>query len=378
MYIKKTNIEKLYNPNKGIRYNTLKELVRSDKSYAIPVLRKFILIEKDNDLLFFARKSLDLLSSKIKKNISTMDLSDHEFIETLFSGNNASKIDVIQKAIKLGKKKFFNHIKAKLSQEKDYFVIATLVKAIGYLGDKNNAAEILLPYLKHKDCRVRANTCEALAVCLKDEAFNFIFPMINDPNPRVKVTAANYIINHSNEHDIDNILEKMAISKRLSDKSAILFLIDKIQSPRYSSLLLTLSRDKNESISRQATRILEKINRINIDEKHIDEFEMLSRVDKNKFNNEKKDASDKKSQDTYYLLIEKLHSEKNPDELKKIILNLEKLGDVRACEELKKVNSDSKVVSYFLNRALNKLKKSRKKIIICPNCSFQIRKESCE
>ena len=364
----------LYNPNRKVRFNSIRELVTQGDSSVVPYLRKFVLIEKDNELLFYARKSLDLLTSNVKKNISLLEVSDHEFIECLYSGNTSSKIEVITKVIKLNKKKYLKHILEALFTEKDNFVIATLVKAAGYLGEYENILN-LKPFLKSADARVRANTCEAIAILGEEKVFDIIFPMIHDVHPRVKITAANYIVNYSQTEPLENIFNEMAESKKVSDKTSLLFLFDKINSPRYSSIIIKLTRDSNYKIASRAKEILEKISRNSIDYKSIDEFETLSKINVKNTIEEKKE---KNSTYTFYDLTNQLEKTTNPDEQKNIILRLEKLGDLRTYDILKKFKSESKVVNYFRDRALNKFENIRNRVIICPNCGFQIRKEEAD
>jgi HEAT repeat protein len=366
-------IDKLYNPSKALRFNALKEIIKTHQRECIPVVRKFLFLEKDKDLIFYARKSLDLLTNSLKKGISTINVSDHEFIQILYSGSSTAKIDTLKNLIQLNKKKFISYLVDCLTNEKDVFVIATLIKGVGYLGDKSNI-EQLVTFLDSNDSRIRSNSVEAISILGKEGVLPIILPLLKDNHPRVKITAANYLITYSEEINIDEIIEKMSFSKSLSENSAVLFLIDKIRAPKFSKVLEHLSNHKNKEIKNKAVDILEKISKLKISTETLDELELIDKMIVQKPENFEETTIKTIMPDTFHTLIKELFDNQNPDKLKKIILKLEKLGDTRSIEPLKNLNSDSKVVNYFILRALEKLESTQEKIIMCPNCGYQIRK----
>ncbi|PLX19192.1 MAG: hypothetical protein C0601_02415 [Candidatus Muiribacterium halophilum] len=377
MSIDKMLSEKLYNPSKAVRFEALKNLVKRNKMNTSSLLRKFLLFEKDKELIFYARKSLDILSKNLRKKITPFDITDHEFIQALYSNDNAAKIDTMQKIIKLRKKKYLPYLIEKTKTEDDIFVIATLVKAIGYLGSEENI-DLLCEFLKSPDGRVRANTVEALAVIGGEKVLPVVLPMLEDKHPRVKITTANYLISNSDDINIDNIIEKYSRSNSLPEKAAVIFLIDKIRAPRYANVLMLLSKDKNKVIAKDAQSALKKISKIQDTAENIDEFAMLEKLSVDRQPDPLTPDSRPKSHDTFFSLVEKLFDSRNPDDIKKTILKLERLGDTRAIEKLNVLESNSKVVNYFKKRAIDKLSNIEQHITTCPNCGFQIRKEKNE
>jgi len=377
MSIDKMLSEKLYNPSKAVRFEALKNLVKRNRMNTPSILRKFLLFEKDTELIFYARKSLDMLSKNIRKKIAPYDITDHEFIQALYSNDNSAKIDTLQKIIKLRKKKYLPYLIEKTKTEEDMFVIATLVKAIGYLGS-DEEIDLLCNFLKSPDGRVRANTVEALAVIGGEKVLPLILPMLEDKHPRVKITTANYLISNSEDINIDGIIEKYSNSKSLPEKAAVIFLIDKIRTPRYAKTLMHLSKDKNKVIAKDAQKTLKKISKIQESPEDIDEFAMLEKLSVDRQTEVPIRDQRPGTHDTFFSLVERLFESKNPDDIKKTILKLERLGDTRAIEKLKVLESDSKVVNYFKQRAIEKLSNIEQQIITCPNCGFQIRKANGE
>ncbi|MCK9223966.1 MAG: hypothetical protein M0R46_08705 [Candidatus Muirbacterium halophilum] len=371
--------QKLNNPSKKVRLDALKDLVKTIDNKRIPILRKFIFLEKDKDLLFYARKSLDILSKDMKKEIQNIDINDHKFIDIMFNGDTPSKLDLLKNIIHLNRKKYINYLRDLVNKENDPFVLATIIRALGCLGDKIDITSIM-PFLDHVDARIRSNTIESLSNLGGKDISHTIEPFLSDENPRVRITAANYLLTYYDEHDIDAIIQKMSQKDSLSEKAAVIFLIDKIKAPRFSGILLNLTKDKNKLIANQSAKALERLNKITtaID---VDELDILNRLVSQKSPLEKEinpELEKKPAADTFYRLLEELYSTKNPDKLKKTIIKLESLGDIRAIEPLKNLETDSKVVKYFLNRACEKLDNFNKKVFVCPNCGFHIRKEEDE
>jgi hypothetical protein len=80
-------------------------------------------------------------------------------------------------------------MKKRLELEKDLHVLATLIKAIGFLG-REFEIDVLREYLSHGDSRVRANTIEGLARADHDGKWNLFRAMLGDTHHRVRLNAA--------------------------------------------------------------------------------------------------------------------------------------------------------------------------------------------
>ncbi|MFW5782384.1 MAG: HEAT repeat domain-containing protein, partial [Candidatus Muiribacteriaceae bacterium] len=319
-------------------------------------------------------RALHILNKDVNTEISGTDISDHEFIDIMYGSSPSAKIHTLKRVISLTKKKYLNNIKDMLKEEKDPFVLATLIKSIGYLGSQENLRDII-EFIKHNDPRVRSNTIESLAMLGKNRgAEQLILPLVKDSNPRVRITAANYIMTYTDDNHVDSLIQDMSSSSNVSDRVSVLFLIENIPSPKYFSTVKKLSDDKNRMVSEKAESLLTKLT--NIEEPEVNELALLEKMEAIKEQDtDHTGINSKPVHHSFHHLIDTLLNTKKNDTLKKTILSLERLGDTRAIPYLEKLETDSKVIRYFRERALQRLKEYRNKVMICPNCGYQMRKE---
>lgn len=119
------------------------------------------------------------------------------FPEDLESPDRRRRLEAVQLAPDAGDAVFVKLWKL-IENEKDEFVLATLVKKVGVVGGEA-AVPLLAPFLDHPDGRVRANTLEGLEATGAPEALDLIKKGLEDEHPRVKAEAARILASRNRD-----------------------------------------------------------------------------------------------------------------------------------------------------------------------------------
>jgi len=145
---------------------------------------------------------------------NTTQIPDIDNFESLFekTTNFRKKIIMIQKTARSKDKKFLPILIRLLEQERHNFVVATLVKAVGYLGDEK-VIPILNQYLTHKDNRIRANAIEGLEYIHSPKVTPVVVKCLRDPDNRVKANAIK-CLNKFGNVEVQKHIEDMIKSRK--------------------------------------------------------------------------------------------------------------------------------------------------------------------
>lgn len=113
--------------------------------------------------------------------------------EHLENNDPKIRIGVAQAAAQFKEKELLPDLVNRLDREYHLFVIASLLLAIGKLGG-DDELDVLYPYLKHDDERIRANALEAIQhTGSRKVDLTLILHLVNDPAERVANNAARLI-----------------------------------------------------------------------------------------------------------------------------------------------------------------------------------------
>lgn len=146
---------------------------------------------------------------------------------------------------------------AALSNETDDRLTASLIMALGHVGDRA-AIPALRGFLDSANTRIRANTVEALGLCGGTEALPLASMMLQDPNNRVR---ANAIVSLKDYPHIDlskPIREMITSSEKLMQLSA-LYAIEMLGGDHLVKLIENEALVGNETVFVKAMGILEKL-----------------------------------------------------------------------------------------------------------------------
>ncbi len=138
-----------------------------------------------------------------------------------------------------------------LGEERHEHVIATLVKYLAHFQDPRYF-ETVLPYLRHPDNRVRANTIEGLEIAGDSRAAVHLIPLLSDPDNRVRANAAKYLMG-SHPDDVVRTITEMLGSEHEWMRDSAIFLIEKAKPANSEELLLQLASDGQPDIRRKVS-----------------------------------------------------------------------------------------------------------------------------
>ena len=204
------------------------------------------------------KEKTDSITSLIEKSQFTQS----DFTSLLHDPDEKKRIEVIDNASRISllfdKRIVLAGLIALLGKEKSTFVLPSLVKNIGLLGDAA-VAFILIPYLKHDDARVRANTVEALEYLNSPSVFLHILPLLKDPDHRVKANAAMALQSYGETNAL-KIIKGMIDSKDVWMRDAATFALGEIRNKDSAVLLAEVLRHEPKyGICVKAVKGLEQI-----------------------------------------------------------------------------------------------------------------------
>ena len=136
----------------------------------------------------------------------------------------------------------------------DIWVMATAVSALGRISHPK-CIESLIPHLKNKDARVRANTIEALSSHKWEGLAEACFSMLKDRNDRVRVNAA-IALWKSGHSEVFSELEKMSHDRSRWVRASAVFALGQIDDPEGIPILIRMLHDSEDMVYRNTLEAL--------------------------------------------------------------------------------------------------------------------------
>lgn len=180
-------------------------LVKLELPESVPLLEhalqdpyKGIRLKARNGLVLLARKNvkpaLDVLEKFGGARESPEAFLTLEFLDAVAPAAGAgaadaqARMDAVLRIVAQRDRTKVDELLAQVAAERDARVLATLLLALGRLGDRR-ALGALAGHLRHEDRRVRANAVEALGLLGGEEVHRLIRPFLEDPDNRVRANA---------------------------------------------------------------------------------------------------------------------------------------------------------------------------------------------
>jgi HEAT repeat protein len=171
-----------------------------------------------------------------------------------------ARIDLIQSYIDAGDKKMLPQVLKALAVEKNTFIRATLISAVGRLGGRGDL-DALLPFVKDPDARVVANVVQALETIGNPKCVEHIVKLVAHPDNRVRANTVKAIWKYAhtnvtaNRIVLERLKEMMFSTKNQMRESAI-FVLSEIGDEEAIDLLSIAANDKNPEIKAKAEAAL--------------------------------------------------------------------------------------------------------------------------
>ena len=150
----------------------------------------------------------------------------------------------------------------RIAVEKSPYILATLISAIGKLGD-GSAMDSLLPFLAHGDHRVVANCVEALERLGDSRCVDYLGGLLTHPDGRVRSNSVKAIWKFTdkslaiNQGAFDRIRDLVSSENREMRESAI-YILSEIADEEAIELLNEAAADDDEKVRNRATDALKK------------------------------------------------------------------------------------------------------------------------
>ncbi len=135
-------------------------------------------------------------------------------------------------------------LKEQLSKEKDLFLVAQYVKALGYFGT-NKDINLLQRLLQNKNPRIVANAIEALQNIDEITAMNMVFPLLHHNDNRVRGNAILLVHSQDPARALKE-LAKMASSEKLWMRSSALYCIKSLNFDEKEQYLAQMFCDESD------------------------------------------------------------------------------------------------------------------------------------
>lgn len=172
------------------------------------------------------------------------------------------EIDKIQKLIDDGDSSSLDELVNRLASEKNTFIKATLVSAVGKLGGRDNM-EAVIGFLNDEDTRVVANTAEALENLGNSKCVEELIKHINHNDNRVRANVVKAIWKYAQSNMSANRvilarLKTMMFSSKAQMRESALYVLGEIASDEAVELITIAVSDKVESVQQKAKEALER------------------------------------------------------------------------------------------------------------------------
>lgn len=146
-------------------------------------------------------------------------------------------LEVIKRLCESKKPEVVNFLKAYLSDCKDVVQVSYLTKNIGIHFPSEENLLFLLPYLKHEDDRIIANTIEGIKAIESPMSLKAISQLLEHKSNRVKSNAAIALVRYDQEKSFAVIAEMIAPQSETHFRISACHAIKILKDPKFLELL---------------------------------------------------------------------------------------------------------------------------------------------
>ncbi len=230
-------------------------------------LLKPLLKDADPEIRTIVRQALKRIYFPLQTGDRKIDVE--KFENLMQSPDPIYRTRVIMTARKFKQDELLPYYIANLYEEEDEFVIATLLQAIGEVGD-STVVKSLSRFLKHGSDRVRANAVEALGKVGGEMIPRLITPLLDDSNNRVRICAVR-VLWATGDRDVLDKLKWMLKSELPIDRISAAFMLGLIDDPATVPVLIDALDDEDETVRKKVLENLSyKISIIEVKERFLD------------------------------------------------------------------------------------------------------------
>lgn len=150
------------------------------------------------------------------------------------------------------------HLGKQLAKEAEAPIQATLIEALGQLGDER-VLPMLVPWLRHRDPRLRANCIEAIGNLDSEVGLAYLIPHLRDPDNRSRANAV-LSLRRSGRVNVYRTLEDMLRSGSPSMQDSATFCLGRLgMTPQVFDLLEVALESRFPVTRNQARAVLGRL-----------------------------------------------------------------------------------------------------------------------
>ncbi len=207
-----------------------------------------------------ARANAQPASDSPENLLGSLDLGAAAVRDDLAARDPAVRLKAAFSASQDGNKDAVGPLLARLKVEADPKVKATIISAVGGLGQSAEVVPVLLPFLKDPDDRTRANTVEILGRHHIDApgVVAALIPLLDDENNRTKTNAILSLRKSLGAMAYQRLSDMAADSEPFLRRSA-LFALDELGGPEAVEPVLMLAIDADIAIRKRAIEVLGRL-----------------------------------------------------------------------------------------------------------------------
>ncbi|MDD2715695.1 MAG: HEAT repeat domain-containing protein [Candidatus Wallbacteria bacterium] len=228
--------KELSNPDPNVRVGVINNLLKIDFPQKTELLMWIAQNDVHPQIRAQARKIVDALQQKNAPQKQHTFCSTPEPEATLLKGTAGEKLWIL-KLFQEGKVQISKQmIRELIPLEPDPLILSALLKALGQFGDDTDFL-LITKGLEHENSRVRANAIEALKPLSSSLTYDYVLPLLSDPDARVRANAVLFLFS-KDEGKTFAVLEEMAHSDVINELESVIFTLEQIDDISVNDLLI--------------------------------------------------------------------------------------------------------------------------------------------
>ncbi|PKL47587.1 MAG: hypothetical protein CVV42_12710 [Candidatus Riflebacteria bacterium HGW-Riflebacteria-2] len=250
----------LKSPHEQDRKKAVAMLCRKPDRAAIIALQQTAEIDESLEIRFYARKALAAAKSSRRsktENPLLMLLPEVLDTTTFLRFDDDEKCTLIKALIEQNRSSALPCFLELLPIEQNPRVLAAMIMAVGSFGSSAES-RVLIPFLHHKDARVRANSIEALELLGNLKLFAYIFPLLEDTDNRVRANAARSL-RSIEPFTSFRLLQAMISSGRTPFQASAIHVLRHFISDSSAALVAPFLDSSQEDLRRRAGQTIHKL-----------------------------------------------------------------------------------------------------------------------
>lgn len=237
------------------RQQAVVAVVRAELAQFIPQITEMAGNDVDEETRFLARKALERLVGRQKEQPDEGRFAQMPVEQLLAHEDPHARFYGLKKLLAAPNRTGRILLQNALNTETVLQLKASMIIGLGKFANPEDIV-ILVPFLKHEDARIRANTVEALAMIECEDSFRYIIGCMADEDNRVKTNVVKALQGIGGQ-SLFNLLKTMSQDEKLWTRASAAYAFYRIKSPQ--SLVLLAQMVLNDPAPEVRQRALEYI-----------------------------------------------------------------------------------------------------------------------